>query len=167
MYPKFVGVVTYDEDGIWISTRLKSPIKGSLQVVFGKSDGEESQTATRREAREETNLELFQMQYLVTDQDYDCDIYICDIERFKSKRMKPDKVGSWKHYSWRRFNKMARQKRTISSLTKFKDDIIRACQFTLNVKWKNYNNAQMCKREAKCKQEAEQLNWYKSTTNEE
>ena len=42
MYPKFVEVVTYDEDSIWMSTRLKSPMKESLQVVFGKSDGEES-----------------------------------------------------------------------------------------------------------------------------
>ena len=78
-------VVTYDEDGIWMSTRLKSPMKGSLQVVFGKSDSEESQTAARQEAREETGLELSQMQYLVTDQDYDCDIYICNIERFKPR----------------------------------------------------------------------------------
>src|SRR6266540_7233857 len=99
MYFKFVKVVTYDEDGIWMSTRLKSPIKGSLQVVFGKSDGEESQTAARREDREKTGLELPQMQYLVTDQDYNCDIYICDIERFKSKRIEPDKAGPWKHYS--------------------------------------------------------------------
>ena len=68
-------------------------MKGSLQVVFSKSDSEESQTAVRREAREETGLELLQMQYLVTDQDYDCDIYICDIERFKSKHMEPDKAG--------------------------------------------------------------------------
>ncbi len=67
MYPKFVGVVTYDEDGIWISIRLKSPMKGSLQVVFGKSDGEELQTAARWKAREETDLKLPQMQYLVTD----------------------------------------------------------------------------------------------------
>jgi len=50
---------------------------------------------------------------------------------------------------------MAWQKKTISSLTKFKDDIIRAYQFTLDVKWENRNNAQMCKREAKRKQEAE------------
>ncbi len=57
-YPKYVGVVTYDEDGIWMFTRLKSPMRGSLQVVFGKNDGEESQTAARREAREETGLEL-------------------------------------------------------------------------------------------------------------
>ncbi len=72
-YPKYVGVVTYDEDGIWMSTRLKSLMKGSLQVVFGKSDSEESQTAARREAREETGLELPQMQYLVTDSDYNYD----------------------------------------------------------------------------------------------
>ena len=68
-------------------------MKKSLQVVFGKSDGEESQMAARREVREETGLELFQMQYLVTDQDYDCDIYICDIERFKPRRIEPNKAG--------------------------------------------------------------------------
>ncbi len=44
------------------------------------------------------------------------------------------------------------------SLTKFKDDIVRACQFALDMKWENHNNAQMCRREAKHKQEAEQLN---------
>ncbi len=79
----------------------------SLQVVFGKSDGEESQMAARREVREETGLKLPQMQYLVTDNDYNYDIYICDIERFKLRRTEPDKAGPWKHYSWERFNKMA------------------------------------------------------------
>ncbi len=107
------------------------------------------------------------MQYLVTDNDYDCDIYICDIERFKPRRMEPEKAGPWKHYSWGRFNKLARQKRTTPSLTKFKDDIVRACQFALDVKWENRNNAQMRRREAKRKQEEEQLNWLKSPTNEE
>ncbi len=116
-------------------------MKRSLQVVFGKSDGEESQMAARREAREETGLELPQMQYLVTDSDYDCDLYICDIERFKPRQMKPEKAGPQKHYSWERFNKMARQRKTTPSLTKFKDDIVRACQFVLDVKWENYNNA--------------------------
>jgi len=33
-------------------------MKKSLQVVFGKSNGKELQTAVRREAREETGLEL-------------------------------------------------------------------------------------------------------------
>jgi len=68
-------------------------MKGSFQIVFDKSDGEESQMAARREAREETGLELSQMQYLVTDQDYDCDIYICDIKRFKLRHMESDKTG--------------------------------------------------------------------------
>ena len=62
---------------------------------------------------------------------------------------------------------MARQKRTIPSLTKFKDDIVRACQFALDVKWENRNNAQMRRREAKRKQEEEQLNWIKFPSNEE
>ncbi len=93
MYPKFVGVITYDEDGIWISTWFKSLMKESLQVVFGKSDGEESQTVARWEIREETGLELPQMQYLVTDRDYDCDIYICDIEKFKHRQMESEKSG--------------------------------------------------------------------------
>src|SRR6266542_2845600 len=53
------------------------------------------------------------------------------------------------------------------SLTKFKDDIVRACQFALDVKWENRNNAQMRRREAKRKQEEEQLNWIKFPSNEE
>ncbi len=51
-------VVTYDENGIWMFTRLKNPMKRSLQVVFGKSDGEKSQIAARWKAKEETGLEL-------------------------------------------------------------------------------------------------------------
>ncbi len=62
---------------------------------------------------------------------------------------------------------MARQKRITPSLTKFKDDIVRACQFALDVKWENRNNKQMRRREAKRKQEEEQLNWIKFLNNEE
>ena len=62
---------------------------------------------------------------------------------------------------------MARQKRTTLSLTKFKDDIVRTCHFALDVKWENWNNAQMHRREAKRKQEEEQFNWIDSSTNEE
>src|SRR6266542_2776097 len=62
---------------------------------------------------------------------------------------------------------MAQQKRTIPSLIKFKDDIIRACQFALDVKWENCNNTQMRKKEAKRKQEEEQLNWIKFPSNKE
>jgi len=62
--------------------------------------------AARWEAREEIDLKLSQMQYLIIDQDYDCDIYICDIKRFKPRYMEPDKAGPWKHYLWGRFRKM-------------------------------------------------------------
>ena len=37
------------------------------------------------------------------------------------------------------------------SLTKFKNDIVRTCQFALDIKWENRNNAQICRKEAKCK----------------
>ncbi len=93
MYLKFIEVVEYNEDDIWMSIRLKNLMKGSLQVVFGKNDSEKSRCATRQEAREEADLELSQMKYLVTNEDYDCDIYICDIERFKSRCIKSLKAG--------------------------------------------------------------------------
>jgi len=63
-----VGVVEYDEDDIWMSTRLKNPMKESLQVVFSKSDRKESWFAARQKVREETGFELPQIQYLVTDE---------------------------------------------------------------------------------------------------
>ncbi len=58
IYFKFIEVVEYDEDGIWIFTRLKNLIKGSLQIVFSKSNNEESQYIIRWEVREETSLKL-------------------------------------------------------------------------------------------------------------
>ncbi len=60
-------------------------MKGSLQVVFGKNDGEESWFAAKQEVREEIGFKLSQIQYLVTDENYNCDIYICDIKRFKPR----------------------------------------------------------------------------------
>ncbi len=93
--------------------------------------------------------------------------YICDIERFKPRWIEPEKADPWKYYLWGKFSKMAWQKRTTPSLIKFKDDIIRVCQFALDVKLENCNNVQMCRREAKRKQEADQLNWYKFIPNEE
>ncbi len=98
MYPKFIEVVKYNENGIWIFIRLKSLIKGSLQVVFDKNDGEKSQFAIWKEVRKEISLKLFQMQYLIIDEDYDCDIYIYDIKRFKLRYMKPLKADLWKYY---------------------------------------------------------------------
>ena len=81
--------------------------------------------------------------------------------------MEPDKTSLQKHYLQERFSKIVRQKRITPLLTKFKDDIVRACQFTLDIKWENCINVQMHRREAKRKQEAEQLNWCRSPSNKE
>ncbi len=107
MYSKFVKVVEYDEDDIWMFTRLKNLMKKNLQVVFDKSNSKESWFIAQQEAKEKTGLELSQIQYLVTDKNYNYDIYIYNIERFKSRYMEPLKAGSWKYYSWKRFKKIA------------------------------------------------------------
>ncbi len=63
--------------------RLHKLIKESLQVVFGKADEQKSITAVKREVKEETDLSVTQLQWLVNNLKYDCDIYLCDIEKFK------------------------------------------------------------------------------------
>ena len=80
---KFVRVVLYNKKGIWLSIRLNKLMKGSLQIVFGKADEQKSITAVKREVKEETDLSVTQLQWLVNNLKYDCDIYLCDIEKFK------------------------------------------------------------------------------------
>ena len=46
---KFVKVVLYTKKGIWMSVRLNKPMKGSLQVIFEKTNGQESIIAAKRE----------------------------------------------------------------------------------------------------------------------
>src|SRR6266498_3966112 len=89
--PKFVGVVLYNKKRIWLSVRLSKPMKGSLQVVFRKADEQESITVVKTEVKEETDLSVTQLQWLVNDLKYDCDIYLCDIEKFKPRRSEPNK----------------------------------------------------------------------------
>ncbi len=93
MYLKFIRVVKYNKNGIWMFIRLKSLMKESFQVVFGKSDSKKSQIVIKRETRKETGLELSQMQYLITNKNYDYDIYICDIKRFKPRHMESLKAN--------------------------------------------------------------------------
>ncbi len=81
--PKFIRVVLYTKKGIWMSVRLSKPMKKSLQVVFRKAEGQESIITIKREIREKTDLSIIQLQWLVNDLQYDCDIYLCDIKKFK------------------------------------------------------------------------------------
>jgi len=66
-----------------MSVRLGKSMKGSLQVVFRKADGQESIIAVKKEVCEKADLSVTQLQWLVNDSNYDCDIYFCDIEKFK------------------------------------------------------------------------------------
>ncbi len=61
-------------------------MKESLQVVFRKANGQESIVAAKRKVYKETKLSVMQLQWLVNDPQYDCDIYLCDIEKFKLQR---------------------------------------------------------------------------------
>ena len=105
--PTFVGVVLYNKKGIRLSVKLSKLMKGSLQVVFGKADRQESIVAVKREVKEETDLSVTQLQWLVNDPQYDCDIYLCNIEKFKPRRNEPDKLSAWRHYSYDAFARLA------------------------------------------------------------
>ncbi len=60
--PKFIGIVLYTKKEIWMSVRFNKPMKGSLQVVFDKADGQESIITAKRKVREETDLSVTQLQ---------------------------------------------------------------------------------------------------------
>ncbi len=81
---KFVRVVLYTKKEVWMSTRLATPMKGSLQVVFGKADEQESIVTAKKEINKETGLKVTQLQWLVNDGHYDYNIYIYNIKKFKS-----------------------------------------------------------------------------------
>ena len=53
----YVLIVTYNEQGIWMSERYKEPMKGKLQTSGGKvEEGETSWIAVVRELEEETGI---------------------------------------------------------------------------------------------------------------
>ncbi len=64
-------------------TRLAMLIKRSLQVIFRKADKQEFIVVAKREVDEETELKVIQLQWLVNDGHYNCDIYIYNIKKFK------------------------------------------------------------------------------------
>ena len=82
--PKFVLVVLYNKEGIYMSIRSKEPMKGMLQMPYGKVEpGKSSQEAVIRETKKKTGLEIWPS-YLLNDEFYDCDIYtyrLRDIEK--------------------------------------------------------------------------------------
>ncbi len=135
--PKFVGVILYTKKVIWMLIRLNRSMKESLQVVFKKVNKQESIIAAKREVKKKTEFVVMQLQWLVNDSQYNCNIYIYDIEKFKPRRNESTKARAWRHFSYNAFAKLVTQRRTTPSLTKYWKDIIELCKATLAIKEEN------------------------------
>ncbi len=59
--PKFVEVVFYIKKEIWMSIWLKTPMKGSLQIVFKKANEQESIIVVKKEVNEKIKLKVTQL----------------------------------------------------------------------------------------------------------
>ena len=74
---------------------------------------------------------------MVNDSNYDCDIYLCDIKKFKPQRNKPTKANTWKHYSYDTFTRLVIQRWTTSFLTRYWKDIIESYKAAITIKEEN------------------------------
>ncbi len=76
---KYILNVLYNDKGVYGSERYKDLIEGLIQVSCEKvNSGEISYQAVCRETREETGLHITPV-YLITDKDFNCDIYTTNI----------------------------------------------------------------------------------------
>jgi 8-oxo-dGTP pyrophosphatase MutT (NUDIX family) len=130
--PTFALLILYDETGIYMSQRInpKKPMYLNYQVPGGKVDKEENgRQAAHRECYEETGLSIVhrKIKFLVNDPDYNCDIYYSKLTEEVPMRTEPEEMGSWLHYPWKTFEKMAKGNRTTPSLTKYRELIVKTC----------------------------------------
>ncbi len=97
---KYILNVLYNDKGVYRSERYKDLMKGLIQVPCEKIDpGETSYQAVCRETREKTGLYTAPV-YLITDKDFNCDLYITDIEERIPQWMEPSKNRPWTFYTW-------------------------------------------------------------------
>ena len=76
---KYVLNILYNNEGVYGSERYKDLMEGLIQVPCGKVDlRETSYQAICREIREETGLHTAPV-YLITDKDFNYNLYITDI----------------------------------------------------------------------------------------
>jgi len=87
------------KEGVYGLERYKDPMEGLIQVSCEKVDkGETSYQAVCREIRKEMGL-YTASKYLITDNRFNCNIYITDITRGeKPQWMEPEKNRPWVLY---------------------------------------------------------------------
>ena len=86
--------------------------------------GETGKDAARRETQEETGLNIVrnQFKYIRNDPEFNCDMFIVKLtDEEIPARTEPEKMSSWLFYPWNTFFRMASEKRTTPSLTKYRE----------------------------------------------
>src|ERR1044072_8285872 len=103
--PKYVLVILYDDEEIYMSQRINpdKPIYLKYQVPYGKTEsGEMGIDVAFRKTAEETNLiiDKSRLLYLANDSAFDCDMYYTKLgEGEIPERTEPQNMGSWLYYS--------------------------------------------------------------------
>lgn len=127
--PKYVLVVVYDEYGIYMSIRYKTPMQHQLQVVCGKVElGENSLTAAARELYEETGLTpvAHSINYMFFDREFQCACFKYKLGRRECpEQTEPQKQGPWLGYSYQQFSELSKFNHTTPTLSKFYQQILR------------------------------------------
>ena len=109
-----------------MSERYKAPMKGKLQTPGGKVEEREmSWMAAVRELEEETSIKGPIMELWGTDKQFNCDIYLYELEpQDVMERMEPEKNSEWRLYTLEEYRALAKQKECTDSHNKYYGNII-------------------------------------------
>ena len=106
----YVLIVTYNKEGIWMSERYKAPMRGKLQTPCGKVEkGETLWMAAVRELEEETGIKGPTMEYQGTDKQFNCDIYLYQLEEEDTmEQMESEKNSELRLFTLEKYRALAR-----------------------------------------------------------
>ena len=122
--PKYIIVVIYDEDGMYLFQRIypNKPMYLKYQAPCGKVDpGETGLQAACRELYEKTALSIphRKIKFVANDPEFNCDIYTTKLRYEIPERTEPENMSSWLYYPWKTVEKIALQNQLTSSLNKY------------------------------------------------
>src|ERR1044072_5836984 len=109
-----------------MSERYKALMKGKLQTPCGKVEEEETSWMTAiRELEEETEIKGPTMKYWGVDKQFNCDIYLYQLEEEDiMERMKPEKNSEWRFYTLEEYKALRKQRECTDSHNKYYGNII-------------------------------------------